>query len=295
MGTHDELLSKKGVYYRSVRSKEKATKVENNDKPFEERFEQSDDDELGILEVEKKNEPTMLTENEKAPKEISKFKHLIFKLNPCRIFKYEAKLLRMQRNELLWLIIGTISQIINGIVYPLIAMLFCEIDVIFGTPDPDEQVRLSLQYMYIIFGLSVVNGASILEHNYAFGEAGARLTKRLRVKVFECLLRQEIGFHDLDENKSSVLTTKLATSAPLCKGMSSDKLSLLSQGFAGVGFSLITAFILNWKLSLVMSVFIPVSFLAFWRALLLASSPQALVKSKETRERRKAVASPSKQ
>jgi ATP-binding cassette subfamily B (MDR/TAP) protein 1 len=84
--------------------------------------------------------------------------------------------------------------------------------------------------MGIIFALAILNGLAILMYNYSFAIAGARLTKRLRVKMFSSMLRQEIAFHDLDHNKSSVLATKLSSSAPLCKGLSSDKLSLLCQG-----------------------------------------------------------------
>jgi hypothetical protein len=56
-----------------------------------------------------------------------------------------------------------------------------------------------------------------------------RLTKKLRTLMFEAMLKQEIGFHDLDENKSSILATTLSSRVTTCKGMTSDKLSLLAQ------------------------------------------------------------------
>jgi ATP-binding cassette subfamily B (MDR/TAP) protein 1 len=109
-------------------------------------------------------------------------------------------------------------------------------------------------------GLAIINFLSTLVLNHAFALAGARLTKRLRIKMFTSMLRQEIGFHDLDENRSSILSTQLAASAPFCKGLSSDKLGLLSQGIAGVGFSLIAALVFNWKLALFMLIFVPFVF-----------------------------------
>ncbi len=78
--------------------------------------------------------------------------------------------------------------------------------------------------------------------------------------MFESLLRQEVGYHDLDNNQSSVLATKLATYPPLCKGLTSDKIGFLCQGLSGVGFALIVSFIVNWKLALLMSVFVPITF-----------------------------------
>src|SRR5690606_21183104 len=59
--------------------------------------------------------------------------------NPRKWFKYEIKLFKMHLPELFWLVIGSIAQMINGVVFPLIGLFFCEIYVIFSTPDENEQ------------------------------------------------------------------------------------------------------------------------------------------------------------
>ena len=78
--------------------------------------------------------------------------------------------------------------------------------------------------------------------------------------MFESMLKQEIGFHDLDENRSSILTSQLATSAPFCKGLTSDKFGLLCQGFFGIGLATVLSFYLNWKMALAMLFFVPITF-----------------------------------
>ncbi len=78
--------------------------------------------------------------------------------------------------------------------------------------------------------------------------------------MFVSMVRQEVAFHDLDANRSSVLTTQLASVVPFCKCLSSDKLGLICQGFAGIGFAISLAFFLNWQLALVMLCFIPFIF-----------------------------------
>lgn len=78
--------------------------------------------------------------------------------------------------------------------------------------------------------------------------------------MFQSLLRQEIGYHDLDENRASILASKLETSASFCKGLTSDKFGLLCQGFAGVGFAIVISFVINFKLAFVMLMFVPISF-----------------------------------
>ena len=74
------------------------------------------------------------------------------------------------------------------------------------------------------------------------------------------MLRQEIGFHDLDKNRSSILTTQLAVNPPYCKGLTSEKVGTLSQGFSGVGFAVVLSLTLNVPLALVMLLFVPISF-----------------------------------
>jgi ATP-binding cassette, subfamily B (MDR/TAP), member 1 len=117
-------------------------------------------------------------------------------------------------------------------------------------------------YMGILLGLAVAVTISTITYNYAFSLVGARLTKRLRMLMFESMLRQEIGFHDSDENRSSILSTKLSSSVTGCKGLTTDKLSLLAQAFAGVGFGIIVAFVLNWKLAFVVLCFAPIMFIS---------------------------------
>jgi ATP-binding cassette subfamily B (MDR/TAP) protein 1 len=145
-------------------------------------------------------------------------------------YYYERKLFKLSKPEKVWLILGTIAQMIYGSILPGISLVFSEIFYIFALPNEKKQKELSLIYMGIILVIAVLNLTTTLMYSYAFALAGARLTKRLRIKMFESMLRQEVAFHDIDENRSSILATKLSASAPLCKGLTTDKLSLFAQG-----------------------------------------------------------------
>jgi hypothetical protein len=57
--------------------------------------------------------------------------------------------------------------------------------------------------MIIIISLGVLNFIVLFSYNYALTLAGARLTKRIRARMFESMIRQEISFHDLEKNRSS--------------------------------------------------------------------------------------------
>jgi ATP-binding cassette subfamily B (MDR/TAP) protein 1 len=295
MGTHDELMAKQGLYYELVKSSSQTNDRNVDDASLKNSDEDSEKGDLDDVEPTidisspaaakklsiKINDPeTLGTLNYPTKKKRDRAKK---KFHPKRFLFYERKTFREQKGEAIWIIVGTIGQMINGVIFPVVNLLFMEIYTIFTNPDAEEQNRISLQLMGIILGLAVINGLALLIYNIGFSIAGSKLTKRLRVKMFTSLLRQEIGFHDLDENKSSILAGKLSFSPPFVQGLSSDKLGLLAQGilykhlifkkivklilkivlkkgFAGVGFSLIYALVLNWKMSLVMVVFVPIMF-----------------------------------
>ncbi len=151
---------------------------------------------------------------------------------------------------------------IYGAIFPGIVLIFSEIYNIFLIEDEAAQTRKSLEFMAIIIALGVTSFFALLICNYSHALAGAKLTKRIRENMFKSMLRQEIAFHDEDSNRSSILVTKLATNPPFCKGLSTDKIGILSQGLSGIGFAIVVAFVINWKLSFIMLIFVPVNFFA---------------------------------
>ena len=282
MGTHAQLMANQGLYYDLVKLNEASNNNRNVDddekqpaqqqRPEESIDDSSDSEDdndekqaqavkRGIEEVVKMNETPI--EANKAPEKPNLIKRISqkFKFNPRKIFKYERKLFIQHKREWYWLVIGTISQMLNGIIFPLTVLLFSNIYNIFLLTDKAEQDRQSVMFMGLIWLIDLINTVAIIASSSAFAVASARLTKRLRIAMFSSILRQEMGFHDLSQNKSSILSAKLAASVPLCKGLILDKLSLYSQGFAGVGFAIIYSFSLNAKLAALLCIFIPISFL----------------------------------
>nr|QNH67930.1 ATP-binding cassette transporter subfamily B member 1-like protein X2 [Brachionus plicatilis] len=256
IGTHDQLIESKGFYYDLVQSQtqnpinkvvETGTKSKKIDSDLSSDFDSDDENE------EMKRRKSLASIDDK--KEGKKKK----KFRPKKIFYYEKKLLKLQKPELIWIILGVLGSMCVGIVFPLTGLVFSNIYNVFQSPW-DDQIKESLKYMGILFGIALANLIANLAYNYSISLAGARLTRRVRVHMFESMMRQEIGFHDLDENRSSILATQLSMTAPFCKGLSSDKLGILSQGIAGIGFSVVFGLVVNWKLALVMLIFVPITF-----------------------------------
>ena len=235
-GNHSDLMARKGLYYELV-SLQTTTQKEDDEKVEEELK-----DEIVTAKVPVKD--SMVTseqdssdeENEagakEKPKEIEAIVDEIKQIEHSKVaergkkvkktkkfkpFKYELKLFKTQRPEACWIVLGSIGQLISGGMLPGAVLCFTEIYTVFAMADEMQQRSESLKYMGILFGLAVVSAFASFMLNYALGLAGARLTKRLRLHVFENLLRQEVSFHDIDQNRSSILSTQLAASVPFCK------------------------------------------------------------------------------
>ena len=87
--------------------------------------------------------------------------------------------------------------------------MFTQIYDILIEPDPVKKKHISLVYMGILFGFACLVTIVNITVNFCFSLAGSRLTKKLRILMFDSMMRQEIGIHDLPENSSSILSTKL--------------------------------------------------------------------------------------
>lgn len=66
------------------------------------------------------------------------------KKNKKGLFHYEMKLWKIQKNEYVWILVGTLAQLINGALFPGITLLFSQIYSIFSITDETEQMNKAL-------------------------------------------------------------------------------------------------------------------------------------------------------
>nr|QUF59438.1 ATP-binding cassette transporter Abcb1-like1-2 [Brachionus angularis] len=298
IGTHEQLMTKKSLYYELVTSH---TIDEAEIEPFNLKTIEIDDniiqnnqdfkDESSSEIVESENEEKVKTGTEADVNSIRPVsnieKETVIKIKNTKklkknFFYYEKKLFKLHKPEAIWLIIGTLAAIVLGCVLPATGFVFCQIYTIFSLKNPDQKRNESLKFMGILFGIAILNFFVNIIYSYSITYCGARLTRRLRVKMFESMLRQEIAFHDQEENRSSILTTQLSTIVPYCKGLSSDKVGIISQGIGGMSFSILVALVLSWKLCLIMLIFVPITF--FCGVIVGRASASSKTKGKSSNE-----------
>jgi ABC-type multidrug transport system fused ATPase/permease subunit len=263
IGTHEELMERQGIYYDLVT---RQTKKDEKDEVEETYAEEFDDDEEDVDEKEKVGIFDRVGSARSTKSHTSVTSHVSQtyineKDKKYKFFEIEKQIWSLSKPEGFFVFLGALSQLLSGCLFPGIALVFTEIFNIFLNPDFAEQERLSLMYMGIIFGIAFFSLLVTISYSYSFARANAKLTKRIRKRMFKNMIRQEIGWHDQEENRSSILSTRLSVNAPLCRGVTTDLLSIIAQGVGGLGLATIVALVLNWKLALVMFAFIPITFI----------------------------------
>ncbi|CAL1376173.1 unnamed protein product [Linum trigynum] len=121
-----------------------------------------------------------------------------------------------------------------------------------------DTTRHEVKKIATLFSIAAV--LTVIAHAIAhlcFGIMGERLTFRVREKMFSAILQNEIGWFDDLNNNSSMLTSRLATDATLLKTIVVDRSTILLQNLGLVVTAFVIAFILNWRITLVVLAMYP--------------------------------------
>lgn len=160
------------------------------------------------------------------------------------------KLYSMVRPDWTYGVCGTICAIIAGAQMPLFALGVSQALVAYYM-DWDTTQR-EVKKITILFCCAAVITVIVhaIEH-LSFGIMGERLTLRVREKMFSAILSNEIGWFDEMDNSSSILASRLESDATLLRTIVVDRSTILIQNFGLVAASFVIAFILNWRITLV--------------------------------------------
>ena len=117
-----------------------------------------------------------------------------------------------------------------------------------------DEIRI---YTYSIFLVGVGGAISQLLSSVAFAKAGEELTVRMRILSFKSMLKQEIGWFDLDDNNLGALVTRLSSDAASLKDLTGPILSAIFTAAGALITALVISFTAGWKLTLAILCFTP--------------------------------------
>ncbi|XP_068936293.1 bile salt export pump [Petaurus breviceps papuanus] len=275
-GTHEELLNRKGVYFTLVTLQSQGDES-LNEKPVEGKYDVPEDSRLerkqtfqrgsyqdslrASLRQRSKSQLSNLMQQPPLPAldNISVYEEDIKdhpseeKVEPApvkRILKYNIP-------EWPYMLAGAIGAALNGAVNPLYALLFSQIIGTFSLLDKEEQ-KTQIDGLCIFFiGLGIMSFFTQFLQGYTLAKSGELLTKRLRRLGFQAMLGQDIGWFDDAKNSPGALTARLATDASQVQAATGTQIGIIVSSLSNIGVALTISFVFSWKLSLVISCFLP--------------------------------------
>nr|CAB3486589.1 unnamed protein product [Digitaria exilis] len=185
-----------------------------------------------------------------------------------------SEIWRLQRPEGLLLILGFLMGINAGAVFSVFPLLLGQaVEVYFDTDT--GKMKGQVGYLAVaVVGLGVACILTMTGQQGLCGWAGARLTMRVRDRLFRAIMRQEPAWFDEEDNAMGVLVTRLSRDTVAFRSMFGDRYAvlLMAVGSAGVGLSI--CFALDWRLTLVAMGCTPLTLGASYLNLLINVGPK---------------------
>ncbi len=228
IGTHGELMAKMGLYYElNMQDRRNADHADHGVAVESTTSHQGISDCVDIDNDEEMVNVNLVTQYNKSDNWTDYLKEF---------YSLERFIWKFHRADVPLIIIGFVLQAISGATLVVASIVTMELLKIFTIIDPVLQREQSYTYSGINCSIAVVCIISNTICNYCFSLAGAKLTRNVRIKMFESALRQEIAFHD--QNNSSALTTRLATTSQFCQGLTTESLNIFTRALSGLGESI---------------------------------------------------------
>ncbi|PAV59795.1 hypothetical protein WR25_25744 isoform A [Diploscapter pachys] len=270
IGTHQELLAKKGFYYELVNAqvfvdvddeKPKLDRMASSPGSVTRRRTSSIHDEIRRLQSQLSGGLTnreVLDENANALKrpeeDLERLKRELeeegaAKANLFRILKYA-------KPELPYLIIATIAAIVQGGVFPVFSLFFSQIIEVFSLTG-DELLREGHFWSLMFLVLAVVTASTMFFQATFYGIAAEKLTLRLRSKVFRNVMRMDGTYFDNPCHSPGKISTRLSSDAPTIKAAIDYRIGGVFNSVISVAIGLIIAFYFCWQMAFLVTLISP--------------------------------------
>ncbi|XP_076895263.1 ABC transporter B family member 1-like [Bidens hawaiensis] len=176
-------------------------------------------------------------------------------------FKVQAssfwRLAKMNSPEWTYALVGSVGSVICGSLSAFFAYVLSAVLSVYYNQDHEHMVKEIGKYCYLLIGVS--SAALIfntLQHCF-WDIVGENLTKRVREKMLEAVLNNEMAWFDQEENESSRVAARLSLDANNVRSAIGDRISVIMQNSALMLVACTAGFVLQWRLALVLIAVFP--------------------------------------
>ncbi|CAI0388535.1 unnamed protein product [Linum tenue] len=163
---------------------------------------------------------------------------------------YFFRLLNLNAPEWPYSVMGAVGSVLSGFIGPTFAIVMSNMIEVFYYTNPQSMERKTKEYVFIYIGAGLYAVVAYLIQHYFFSIMGENLTTRVRRMMLAAILRNEVGWFDEEEHNSSLVAAKLATDAADVKSAIAERISVILQNMTSLLTSFIVAFIIEWRVSL---------------------------------------------
>lgn len=258
-GTHNDLIAK-GSYYAELVEKQQLSNEFTGSglsSPYHEPL--SDIDALPEKEKVPESQIISLTtesSRESPAKPMTQKKESGFSWRT--LFTALRFIVGMNKPEILVFVSATLLAVVAGLAVPAQSIIFAKLlDALSLTPAAVLRDRVNFwASMYLAMGLSFF--VVWLGHSIGFAYTTEKLVHRTRIQSLRHVLRQEVGFFDLEQNSIGALTSLLSSAPTDLNGLGGTIIGVNVSFIATIVGGIILSLAIAWKLALVCTATIPI-------------------------------------
>ncbi|XP_054725068.1 ATP-dependent translocase ABCB1-like [Uloborus diversus] len=173
----------------------------------------------------------------------------------------KMRLLKISAPEWPYALVGCISAALMGFHFPLFGIIFG--DILGVLAKSTEEMQESNSFFCLLFVLMAITSFIFtFLQIFMFTVAGEKLTSRLRKMVFANIITQDITFFDHPKNSVGSLCSRLTSDASSVQGCTGSRISTVLQAISTMGVCVFIALYYNYKIGLVVLAFVPFVLLA---------------------------------
>ncbi|CAA0830309.1 ABC transporter B family member 1 [Striga hermonthica] len=177
-------------------------------------------------------------------------------------FKEQAssfwRLVKMNSPEWAHALLGSVGSVVCGSLSAFFAYVLSAVLSVYYNPNHAYMIEQIAKYCYLLIGVSSAALIFNTLQHYFWDTVGENLTRRVREKMLEAVLRNEMAWFDMEENESSRVAARLALDANNVRSAIGDRISVIMQNSALMLVACTAGFVLQWRLALVLIGVFPV-------------------------------------